>query len=89
MLHDMFNSGMHKGIYKVHKFKVHKFKQSSSAGCLFKRSNMCNSDKVVVGLLVPMENCFCVRGRQSGGGGGGGGERRGGGEGQKEGERGD
>ena len=57
MLHDMFNSGMHKGIYKVHKFK-----QSSSAGCLFKRSNMCNSDKVVVGLLVPMENCYLCKG---------------------------
>ena len=46
---------MHKGIDKVHKVK-----QSSSAGCL-KRSNMCNSD-IVVGLLVPMENCYLCKG---------------------------
>ena len=48
-------SGMHKGIYKVHKVK-----QSSSAGCL-KRSNLVNRDSVV-GLLVPMENCYLCKG---------------------------
>ena len=51
----MFNSGMHKGIYKVHKGK-----QRSSAGCLFKCSNMRNSEKVVVGLLVTLENFLSV-----------------------------
>ena len=47
---------MHKGIYKVHKVK-----QSSSAGCL-KRTNLVNSDNVVVGILVPMENCYLCKG---------------------------
>ena len=47
---------MHKGIYKVQKVK-----QSASAGCL-KRTNFVTSDKVVVGSLVPMENCYLCKG---------------------------
>ena len=47
---------MHKGIYKVHKVK-----QSASAGCL-KSTNLVTSDNVVVGILVPMENCYLCKG---------------------------